>query len=508
MLSQSAHLDEPLDVLIIGAGVSGIGLAAYLRRKQPGKRFSILEARERMGGTWDLFKYPGIRSDSDLYTFGFDFKPWVKNKTLADARDILEYLRETVEEFDLGPVIQYQQQVESADWLSGEGLWAVRVRDGIGGDVRTVRTRWLFSAGGYYRYDQGYSPRFEGSERFKGRIVHPQHWPEDLDYSGKRVVVIGSGATAVTLIPAMAEQVAHITMLQRTPSYIINQPATDSVAGFLQKILPAQTAYSLTRYKNARITLGFWSFCQRFPKLARKLLVGLVRRDLPKGYPVDVHFNPPYNPWDQRLCSVPDGDLFKCLGSGKASVVTDQIETFTESGILLKSGKEIEADIIVTATGLNVQLFGGVALHKDGQPVVLSNTLAYKGMMLSGVPNFAFALGYTNSSWTLKVCLLCDHFCRLLAYMDEHRHAVCEAQAPEGIETRPLLDFGAGYVQRALHSVPRQGPGEPWVMSMDYFRDVKLLRRGRVAEKCLAFSPPPGASSQAPLDLRLSKARA
>ncbi len=507
MPSQPAPRDEPLDVLIVGAGVSGIGLAAYLRRKQPGKRFTILESRERIGGTWDLFKYPGIRSDSDLYTFGFDFKPWIKNKSLADARDILEYLHQTVEEFDLESVIQYQQRVESADWKSAEGLWSVQVRDGIRGEIRTVRTRWLFSAGGYYRYDQGFSPRFEGSERFQGQIVHPQHWPEDLDYSGKRVVVIGSGATAVTLIPAMAEKVAHITMLQRTPSYIINQPAVDPVAMFLKKVLPPQTAYSLTRYLNARFTLGFWSFCQRFPKLARKLLMGLVRRALPKGYPVDVHFSPPYKPWDQRLCSVPDNDLFKTISSGKASVVTDHVETFTESGIRLKSGKEIEADIIVTATGLNVQLFGGIALHKDGQPVTLSDTLAFKGTMLSGVPNFAFAVGYTNSSWTLKVCLLCDHFCRLLAYMDEHRYAVCEARAPAGIETRPLLDFGAGYVQRALDGMPRQGPSEPWVMSMDYFRDIKLLRRGRVAEMCLVFSPAPAPSSQTPSDLRLSGAR-
>lgn len=508
MSSQSVPLEEPLDVLIVGAGVSGIGLAAYLRRKQPGKRFAILESRERLGGTWDLFKYPGIRSDSDFYTFGFDFKPWGKNKTLADGRDILEYLHEAVEENGLESTIQYQQKVESADWLSGEGLWAVRVLDGACGETRTVMTRWLFSAGGYYRYDQGYSPRFEGSERFKGQIVHPQHWPEDLDYSGKRVVVIGSGATAVTLIPAMADKVAHITMLQRTPSYIVSQPAVDPVAMILKKFLSPLAAYSATRYLNARFTLWFWAFCQRFPKLSRKLLMGLVRRALPKGYPVDVHFNPPYNPWDQRLCSVPEGDLFKTISAGKASVVTDHIQTFTESGILLKSGKEIDADIIITATGLNVQLFGGVALYKDGQPVKLSETLAYKGMMLSGVPNFAFAAGYTNSSWTLKVCLLCDHFCRLLAYMDEHKYAVCEAQAPAGIKTRPLLDFGAGYVQRALDGMPRQGPNEPWVMSMDYFRDVKLLRRGRVAEKCLVFSPVPGSSSQPALDLRLSEARA
>lgn len=508
MPSQSAHLDEPLDVLIVGAGISGIGMAAYLRRKQPGKRFAILESRERMGGTWDLFRYPGIRSDSDFYTFGFDFKPWGKDKNLADGRDILEYLQEAIEENGLETAIQYQQQVESANWLSAEGLWAVRVRDGVRGETRTVMTRWLFSAAGYYRYDQGFCPRFEGTERFKGQIVHPQHWPEDLDYAGKRVVVIGSGATAVTLIPAMADRVEHITMLQRTPTYIVSQPAVDPVAMFLKKILPPQAAYLAIRYVNARFTIWFWGFCQRFPKLARKLLMGLVRRALPKGYPVDEHFNPPYKPWDQRLCSVPENDLFKSISAGKASVVTDHIQTFTESGILLKSGKEIEADIIITATGLNVQLFGGMTLYKDGQPVTLSSALAYKGMMLSGLPNFGFAAGYTNSSWTLKVCLICDHFCRLLAYMDEHGHAVCEAQAPAGIKTRPLLDFGAGYVQRAVDGLPRQGPREPWVMSMDYFRDVKLLRRGRVAEKCLVFSPAPVAATKAPVGRRLSEAEA
>ncbi len=485
-----SHTDlplEPLDVLIMGAGVSGIGAAAYLRRDQPHKVIAILESREQMGGTWDLFRYPGIRSDSDLYTFGFDFKPWTKAKSLADASDILEYLHETIDEYALAPFIHYKQQVISANWQTDKGLWAVQVEDGYTAKIRVIECRWLFSAGGYYRYDQGFSPRFEGSEHFKGQIIHPQHWPEQLDYTGKRVVVIGSGATAVTLIPAMADKAASVTMLRRTPSYIINQPANDSVAAFLRKILPEQTAYSLTRYKNAKITLAFWGFCQRFPKLSRKLLLWLTRKELPKDYPVDVHFNPPYNPWDQRLCSVPEGDLFKTISAGKADVVTDHVERFTEHGVLLKSGKMLKADIIITATGLNVQLFGGITLYKDGKPVVLSETIAYKGMMLSGVPNFAFAVGYTNSSWTLKVCLLCDHFCRLLGFMERKDYNVCEPKAPDGIKTRPLLDFGAGYVQRVLDSMPRQGPREPWVMSMDYFRDIKLLRRGKVDDKHLSF---------------------
>lgn len=502
MSSHTALPVEPLDILIIGAGVSGIGAAAYLRRNQPKKAFGILESRERMGGTWDLFRYPGIRSDSDLYTFGFDFKPWTKAKSLADAADILEYLREAIDEHQLEPFIQYRQKVITANWQTAKGLWAVHVEDGRTKQVRIIECRWLFSAGGYYRYDQGFSPRFEGSEQFKGSIIHPQHWPEQLDYAGKRVVVIGSGATAVTLIPAMADKVASITMLQRTPSYIINQPANDGVAAFLRKILPEQTAYSLTRYKNAKITLAFWGFCQRFPKLSKKLLLWLTRKELPKDYPVDVHFNPPYNPWDQRLCSVPEGDLFKAISAGKADIVTDHIERFTETGVLLKSGRTLDADIIVTATGLNVQLFGGVTLHKDGKPIVFSETLAYKGMMLSGVPNFAFAVGYTNSSWTLKVCLLCDHFCRLLGFMEREGYNVCEPEAPVGIETRPLLDFGAGYVKRSLDSMPRQGPREPWVMSMDYFRDVKLLRRGKVAEKCLKFTAVQNAPVKADLTLQ------
>lgn len=503
MSAQALFPEETLDVLIIGAGVSGIGAAAYLRRRQPGKRFLILESRERMGGTWDLFRYPGIRSDSDLFTFGFDFKPWTKDKSLADAEDILGYLRETLDEFHLEQYIRYQQKVVSANWRSDQGRWEVQVENLGSRERRTLHCRWLFSAAGYYRYDQGFCPRFEGTERFKGQIVHPQHWPDDLDYSGKKVVVIGSGATAVTLIPAMADKTAHITMLQRTPSYIVTQPARDPVARMLRKLLPEQTAYAIMRYKNAKVTLGFWRFAQRFPKLARKLLMHFTRKELPAGYPVDVHFNPPYNPWDQRLCSVPDGDLFKAISSGKATVVTDHIQTFTESGIQLKSGKELEADIIITATGLNIQLFGGISLNKDGRPVKLNQTLAYKGTMLSGVPNFAFAVGYTNSSWTLKVCLLCEHFCRLLGYMDDKGHAVCEPRAPEGMETRPLLDFGAGYVQRALDSVPRQGPGEPWVMSMDYFRDIKLLRRGKVAEQCLEFSPAPATRTQETAPLRL-----
>ncbi|MDE3738766.1 flavin-containing monooxygenase [Metapseudomonas resinovorans] len=491
MTAQSTPSQDILDVLIVGAGLSGIGAACYLKRYQPSKRFQVLEARNDLGGTWDLFRYPGIRSDSDLYTFGFEFKPWKDEKAIADASAIMSYLRETVTEHQIDRHIRYGQRVIAADWRSECGWWEVQVEDAATGQRSIQRCRWLFSAGGYYRYDQGFSPAFDGIERFQGQVIHPQRWPESLDYAGKRVLVIGSGATAVTLVPAMADKAAHVTMLQRTPSYVIPLPAKDPIALLLRKLLPEQTAYSIVRYKNARVALALWRFCQRFPNAARRIIRFVNARALPKDYPVDVHFNPPYNPWDQRLCVVPDSDLFRALGSGKASIVTDQIDRFTEQGVRLKSGVVLEADIVITATGLNVQVFGGVQLSRDGQPIAWNETVAYKGMMLSGIPNFAFAVGYTNASWTLKVSLLCEHFCRLLGYMDDHGHTVCEPKAPAGMPTRPLLDFGAGYVQRVLANLPRQGPGMPWVMSMDYFKDVKLLRKGPVADACLTFSAAP-----------------
>ncbi|MDH4559732.1 NAD(P)/FAD-dependent oxidoreductase [Pseudomonas sp. BN411] len=493
MTAQSNPSQGILDVLIVGAGLSGIGAACYLKRDQPGRSFQVLEARDSLGGTWDLFRYPGIRSDSDLYTFGFEFKPWKDEKAIADASAIMSYLRETVVEHQIERHIRYGQRVVSADWRSERACWEVLVEDAASGQRSVVPCRWLFSAGGYYRYDQGFTPNFEGAERFRGQLIHPQHWPENLDYSGKRVLVIGSGATAVTLVPAMADKAAHVTMLQRTPSYVIPLPAKDPIALLLRKVLPEKTAYALVRYKNAKVALGLWRFCQRFPNAARRIIRFVNKRALPKGYPVDVHFNPPYNPWDQRLCVVPDSDLFKALRSGKASVVTDHIDSFTEQGVRLKSGVVLEADIVITATGLNVQVFGGVQLSRDGQPIAWNETVAYKGMMLSGIPNFAFAVGYTNASWTLKVSLLCEHFCRLLGHMEEQGVSVCEPQAPAGMPTRPLLDFGAGYVQRVLANLPRQGPGMPWVMSMDYFNDVKLLRKGPVDDACLRFSTGPAA---------------
>lgn len=481
------QVKDELDVLVVGAGISGIGLAYYLKRDCPDKTFEILEARDSIGGTWDLFKYPGIRSDSDLHTFGYEFKPWKHEQSIADGHLILNYLRETVAEFGIGEHIRFQHKVIAANWSSKESRWVLKVAC-PGGYEKVVRAKWFFCAAGYYKYDEGFTPKFPGIEDYKGKVVHPQHWPENLDYTYQQVVVIGSGATAVTLIPAMAEKAAHITMLQRTPTYIMSLPSRDPVAEFLKKWLPERTAYRWIRRKNIRLQRLFWLYCQRFPNSARKLIRKQTARKLPAGCEVDVHFNPPYNPWDQRLCAVPNGDLFKTLRSGKASVVTDKIKTFEADGIRLESGRKLGADLVITATGLNIQLMGGIQMSVDGVPSAPSNHVTYKGMMMSDAPNFVFAIGYTNSSWTLKVGLLCEHFCRLINYMDERNLSVCTPKIPfTGMETRPILDFCAGYIQRASPTLPKQGFEGPWTMNMNYFADEKVLRYGAVADTGLAF---------------------
>ncbi|MEU6577544.1 NAD(P)/FAD-dependent oxidoreductase [Streptomyces sp. NPDC046805] len=487
--SPAATQVEHLDVLIIGAGISGIGAARYLKTELPSKSFAILEARAASGGTWDLFRYPGIRSDSDLHTFGYEFKPWRDEESIASAPRILTYLRETATENGLDSHTRYHHKVLSVSWSTEQARWTVLVERADTGERTTLTCAWLFCAGGYYRYDQGFTPHFEGRERFRGTIVHPQHWPEDLDYAGKRVLVIGSGATAVTLLPAMAETAAHVTMLQRTPSYILPVPRKDVIANTLRKYLGPERGYALTRRKNIAQQRLVWALCQRYPKAARRLIRWVNSHQLPDGYPVDEHFNPPYDPWDQRLCAVPDGDLFKSIRAGKASVVTDRITTFTENGVRLESGRELEADIVVTATGLNVQAFGGIQVTVDGEEVRLSDTVAYKGMMLSGVPNLAFSIGYTNSSWTLKVGLLCEHFCRLLAHMDTYGQDICRPEvADPSMPTRPFLDFAAGYIQRVVDQLPRQGDRMPWLTSMDYHSDVKLLRADSVVDPELHFT--------------------
>jgi monooxygenase len=479
---------EHVDVLIIGAGISGIAAAHRLLTERPGTSFAILEGRSAPGGTWDLFRYPGIRSDSDLHTYGYEFKPWTDAKAIAGADRILTYLRETATEYGIDRHIRYGHQVLEADWSSEERRWTVRAQCADTGEEIVLTAGWFFAATGYYDYEQGYTPHFEGRDRFRGVIVHPQHWPENLDYAGKSVVVIGSGATAVTLVPAMAEGGArHVTMLQRTPTYVMPVPAEDKLANLLPKILGAKRGYAVVRRKNIAWQRLTYTFFRRYPKAARKLIRAMNVKALPKGFDVDTHFNPPYDPWDQRLCVVPDGDLFRTIGEGRASVVTDRIRTFTENGILLESGEELAADVVVTATGLNVRFFGGIAVSVDGKPLNPSDHVAYKGTMLSGVPNLTFVIGYSSASWTLRVGLICEHFSRLLAHMQEYGHDVCVPVAPE-METRPLIDLAAGYVRRAGNQLLRQGSELPWRMPKDYADDVRLVLGAPVVNEALRFS--------------------
>lgn len=488
--SSAPAADYDVDILIVGAGISGLGAAYYVQRDLPGKTYAIVEARDGVGGTWDLHRYPGIRSDSDLFTFGYEFKPW-KGDTIATAEVIRSYLWEMAVENHIDDKIRFGTKVVAAFWNSAEARWTVEVEDMAGGQRSRIRCAWIFGATGYYSYDQGYTPEFPGREDFEragGRVVHPQHWPEDIDYAGKKVVVIGSGATAVTLVPAMAGVAGHVTMLQRSPTYVIPLPTRDKVADIVRKVLPERPAHAAIRWKNMQLNRAVWRLSQRFPGPARRVIRAVNARHLPTGYPVDEHFNPRYNPWDQRLCVVPDGDLFAAISNGTASVVTDTIETFTSTGILLTSGKHLDADLVVTATGLNLQAVGGAALTVDGRPVAVGDSVAFKGMMLTDVPNFAMSIGYTNSSWTLKVGLLCEHFVRLQRHMDARGYDTCMPVAPPNLATRPLLDFEAGYVLRALDRLPKQGPGFPWLMSRDYAADVKLLRRGPVADPNLRFA--------------------
>ena len=499
---------DAVNVLVIGAGIAGIGAAYYLQRDQPGRSFAILEARGASGGTWDLFRYPGVRSDSDLHTFGYEFRPWREREALAPAGKILSYLRDTAAEYGIDRHIRYHRRVLAAAWSTPEARWTVDVEHTDTGERSTLTCDWLFCASGYFRYDEGFTPRFPGRKRFAGPVVHPQHWPADLDYRGKRVVIIGSGATAVTLVPTMAGDAAHVTMLQRTPTYVLSVASQDKWDLRLRRLLGEDCAFAVTRRKFLLRQWALWRLCQRYPKTARWLIRRLTIRRLPAGYPVDEHFNPPYGPWDQRLCAAADGDLFRVIRRGTASVVTGRIATFTEAGVTLESGEQLAADVIVTATGLNMQALGGIALTVDGQPVRPADTFAYKGIMLSGVPNLAFAIGYTNSSWTLKVGLLCEHFCRLLDHMATHGYdTALPVPADPAMTPRPFFDFGGGYVQRALDQLPRQGGRAPWLISMSYHEDVRLLRRRGVEDPELHFragrdagaSTPPG-----PADLELA----
>jgi monooxygenase len=483
---------EHFDVLIVGAGLSGIGAAAHLQDRLPGKSFTILETREASGGTWDLFRYPGIRSDSDMHTLGYRFRPWKAAKAIADGPSILDYIRDTARERGIDRHIRYRHKVERAEWSSSHARWTAQVRNLDNDEIVEVTCGFLFICGGYYDYSQPYLPEFEGASRFKGPFFHAQHWPEDLDYAGKRVVVIGSGATAMTIVPAIADRAGHVTMLQRSPTYVISLPSEDPIASFLRRHLSERRAYTITRWKNVLLQALTYRLSRRRPELVKRLIRRGIERQLPPDYDIDRHFKPHYNPWDQRLCLVPDADLFAALSEGRASIATDHVESFTERGIKLRSGDELEADIIVAATGLNLLALGGVELAVDGRDVEIPQTIAYKGMMLSGVPNMAFTVGYTNASWTLKADLTAEYVCRLLRHLDErgYRQAVPELNDAD-VQEQPFLDFSAGYVLRSLHKFPKQGSKTPWRLRQNYARDIKTLRHDPIDDGALAFSSPP-----------------
>jgi cation diffusion facilitator CzcD-associated flavoprotein CzcO len=473
---------EDLDVMIVGAGISGIDAAYHLQARCPGKRYLILEARDRIGGTWDLFRYPGIRSDSDMYTLGFPFRPWRGEKAIADGASIRDYVEETASEFGIDRHILFAHRATKASWSSELARWTVEVETGEG--PRRFSCGFLFLCSGYYDYAGGYRPHWPGEEAFAGYFVHPQHWPDDLDHSGKHVAVIGSGATAVTLVPAMAETAAHVTMVQRSPSYVVSRPSRDRLANLLGP--------RLTRAKNVALGMWFFNLARRKPARVREKLISLLRAELPAGYDVERHFRPRYDPWDQRLCLVPDGDLFAAIRSGRVSVATGEIARFTPGGLLLSSGEEIAADIVVTATGLVVKLLGGIALDIDGVAAEAAGRLVYKGMMLEDIPNLAFSFGYTNASWTLKCDLTSRYLCRLLRHMDSYGHQICIPRARGEVARRPLLDFNSGYIARADGGLPKQGTRKPWRVPQNYFRDLATLGFGRVADEEMEFAQASG----------------
>jgi monooxygenase len=480
------------DVLIVGAGLSGIGAAVHLQRDCPGRSFAILEGRDAIGGTWDLFRYPGIRSDSDMYTLGYSFKPWEEAKAIADGPSIRKYVNETAREHDITRHIRFGHKVKSADWDSATARWTVttRQRDGSPG---VFTCGFLFMCSGYYSYEQGYKPEWPGEGDFAGTLVQPQFWPENLDYAGKRVVVIGSGATAVTLVPAMAKTAARVTMLQRSPTYMVSRPGSDAIANFLRRVLPAKTAYDIVRWKN--VTMGMWFYKQtrRHPEKVRAALLARLEKLLPNGFDIGKHFNPKYNPWDQRLCLVPDADLFDAINAGTADIVTDTIERFEAGGIRLASGELLEADIIVAATGLKLEALGGMAVSVDGEPRRIADSLAYKGMMFSGIPNLAISFGYINASWTLRSDLIATYVGRLLNHMKSQGHAVATPTPAAGVEPeRLMMDLSSGYVQRGAEALPRSGTRAPWVVTANYKLDRAELRDGDLGED-MVFSAAPAA---------------
>jgi cation diffusion facilitator CzcD-associated flavoprotein CzcO len=489
---------EHLDVLIVGAGLSGIGAGHYIQTQCPWASYAIFESRDAIGGTWDLFRYPGVRSDSDMFTLGYSFAPWQDDKAIADGASILRYINKTAADEGIDEKIRFHHRITKADWSSDDAVWRVTATRTDTGETIELTAGFVFSCSGYYRYDQGYLPDFEGKDRFEGTIVHPQHWPEDLDYAGKRVVVIGSGATAVTLIPSMADAAAHVTMLQRSPTYIVAAPDKDPLANLLRRVLPSRISGPTIKWMHALGTQGLFQLSQRRPELVKKLLRKGVERQLPRGFDVDTHFTPRYNPWDQRMCVVPNGDLFKAIKDGRASVVTDHIATFTEKGIRLESGQELEADIIVTATGLDLLFIGGIELTVDGKEVDIANRLAYRGMMLEGVPNMAMAVGYTNASWTLKCDLTCNYVTRLLNHLHETGQRQCTpVNSDPSIERQPLLGLTSGYVTRSADRFPKQGSKFPWQVHQSYLKDYRALKVKGIHDDAMVFSNPGPAAKAA-----------
>jgi cation diffusion facilitator CzcD-associated flavoprotein CzcO len=485
---------EHTDVLIVGAGISGIGMACHLTRESPGRSYTILERRARLGGTWDLFRYPGIRSDSDMFTFGYNFRPWNDVRVLADGPSIRQYVADTAAEYGVEEHIRYGQHVLRAGWSSAAGRWTVETRDEATGRTKRFTADFLVGCTGYYDYDAGYRPEFPGEDEFTGEVVHPQFWPTDLDYRAKQVVIVGSGATAVTLVPAMAADAAHVTMLQRSPTYVLSLPGEDLISANLRRILPDSVVFAMARRRNIGLQRALYGLSRSQPAVVRSLILKAARRQL-RGRADIEHFTPRYNPWDQRLCVVPDGDLFKVIRKGQADIVTDRIERFTATGVRLESGAEIAADVIVVATGLRLQLLGGTEVEIDGAPLTVADKVTYKSVLIEDVPNAAMVLGYTNASWTLKADLAAEYVCRLLNHMDAHGYTQVVAHADDDDRSaEPILgSLDSGYVRRGAHLVPRQGTRGPWKVTNDYLRDAPMLRRGAIDDGVLQFARPPQA---------------
>ena len=483
---------EHVDVIVVGAGLTGVSAAYHLQTMSPDRSYVILEGREALGGTWDLFRYPGVRSDSDMHTLGYSFKPWTEAKSIADGPSILQYVRETTTQFGIEKHIRFKHLVTKAEWSSDDARWTVTATRRDTNETVQMSCNFLFMCSGYYSYKSGYTPDFVGIDRFKGRIVHPQEWPEDLDYAGKRIIVIGSGATAMTLVPAMAQTAAHITLLQRSPTYVVSRPDSDPFANRLRKFLPSKMAYSITRLKNTTMQQIVYKRTRTKPEEVKQLLLGGVRAELGPDYDVAKHFTPKYNPWDQRLCLVPNGDLFKSIRSGKANVVTDTISGFTETGITLASGETLEADIIVTATGLNLVTLGEMDFVVDGKPVDFAKTWSYKGFGYSGVPNMGSVFGYINASWTLRADLICTYVCRLLNHMKETGTEICVPELRESDKDMPerpwIGSFTSGYMERSMHKFPRQSDREPWINPQNFKRDKKMFRKSPIEDGAMRFT--------------------